>query len=44
MTGKLKEAFIVDKNGKEKMVMIQLARTRIDNENSYTAFLQPVKK
>jgi PAS domain S-box-containing protein len=44
ITGKRRETYIIDKNGKEKMIMIQLARTRIDNENTYTAFLQPVKK
>ncbi len=44
ITGKRKEAYIIDKNGKEKMIMIQLAKARIDNENTYTAFLQPVKK
>jgi PAS domain S-box-containing protein len=44
ITGKRKETHIVDKNGKEKMIMIELAKTRIDNENTYTAFLQPVKK
>ncbi len=44
ITGKRKESYIVDKNGKEKIIMIQLAKARIDNENTYTAFLQPVKK
>jgi PAS domain S-box-containing protein len=44
ITGKRKETYIVDKNGKEKIIMIQLAKARIDNENTYTAFLQPVKK
>jgi hypothetical protein len=44
ITGKRKETNIVDKNGKEKTVQIQLAKARIDNENTYTAFLQPVKK
>ncbi len=44
ITGKRKEASIIDKNGKEKTIVIQLAKARIDNENTYTAFLQPVKK
>jgi PAS domain S-box-containing protein len=44
ITGKRKETYIIDKNGKEKKIMIQLAKARIDNENTYTAFLQPVKK
>ena len=44
ITGKRKEALIIDKNGNEKMILIQLAKARIDNENTYTAFLQPVRK
>jgi len=44
ITGKQKETYIIDKNGKEKRIEIQLAKARIDNENTYTAFLQPVKK
>jgi PAS domain S-box-containing protein len=43
ITGKRKETTILDKNGKEKRIIIQLARAKIDNENTYTAFLQPVK-
>ncbi len=44
ITGKRNEAFIIDKNGNEKMILIQLTKAKIDNENTYTAFLQPVRK
>jgi PAS domain S-box-containing protein len=44
MTGIRKETVIIDKKGLEKRVMIQLAKSKIENENSYTAFLLPSYK
>jgi len=43
LTGTLKRTCIIDKKGKEKQVIIQLTKFKIDNENSYTAFLLPIK-
>ncbi|HJZ40268.1 MAG TPA: PAS domain S-box protein [Bacteroidales bacterium] len=40
ITGKRKKSHIIDKHGREKPVMIFLARARVDNENSFTAFIQ----
>ncbi len=40
ITGKRKKSIIIDKNGKEKQVLIMLTKARIDNENAYMAFIQ----
>jgi PAS domain S-box-containing protein len=44
ITGIPRTTAIIDKKGKERQVVIQLTKSRIDNENSYTAFLKPVEK
>lgn len=44
LTGTRKTSFIIDKKGIEKQVMLQLTKLKIDNENSYTAFLLPIVK
>jgi PAS domain S-box-containing protein len=44
ITGKRTQTFILDKKGNEKRIIVELTKARIDNENSYTAFLQPVSK
>lgn len=43
ITGKRKKSHIIDKHGKEKPVMIFLARARVDSENSFTAFIQGIE-
>lgn len=42
LTGKRKLTSVIDKKGREKKVVIQLIKSRIGNENSYTAFLLPM--
>jgi len=42
--GKLRKMKILDKKGVEKPVMMVISRTRIENENHYTAFLQKTDK
>ena len=44
VTGVRKQAIIIDSKGKEKKVVLQIAKSRIDNENSYTAYLLPIEK
>jgi PAS domain S-box-containing protein len=44
MTGERKMSTIVDKNGKEKPVLILLTKARVDNENAYMAFIQHPEK
>jgi PAS domain S-box-containing protein len=41
ITGQRRNSRIIDKSGKEKAVMILLTKARVDNENAYTAFIQP---
>jgi methyl-accepting chemotaxis protein len=40
ITGKRRKSIIIDKNGKEKAVLIMLTKTKVDNENAYMAFIQ----
>ena len=44
ITGKRKKSIIIDKNGKEKPVLILLTKARVDNENAYMAFIQHTEK
>jgi PAS domain S-box-containing protein len=44
ITGKRKKSTIIDKNGKEKSVLILLTKARVDNENAYMAFIQHTEK
>lgn len=41
ITGQRRKSMIIDKSGKEKAVNILLTKARVDNENTYTAFIQP---
>lgn len=42
ITGKRQKGIIINKNGIEKPVSILLTKGRVDNENAYMAFIQPV--
>jgi len=35
-----RKSTIIDKNGKEKKVLILLTKARVDSENAYMAFIQ----
>ena len=41
--GKRRKTKIIDKKGKEKPVLVLLAKAKADNENSYTAFIQNIE-
>jgi PAS domain S-box-containing protein len=43
ITGIRKNARIIDKKGKERSVKILLSKAKVDNENSYTAFIQSIE-
>jgi PAS domain S-box-containing protein len=40
ITGQKRNSMIIDKSGKENAVKILLIKARVDNENTYTAFIQ----
>jgi PAS domain S-box-containing protein len=42
ITGQRKKSMIIAKDGKEKKVLILLTKGRVDSENAYMAFIQPV--
>ncbi len=44
MVGKRKKSRIIDKSGKEKSIIIILAKARVDNENAYMALIQHAEK
>lgn len=44
IVGKRKKSRIINKSGKEKSILIMLAKARVDNENAYMALIQHAEK